>query len=143
MDVRKRVEKNVVTEYVASDGTVFGNEYYCKKHELELAQTDARDAVEKMPHFEVRPPLDDIDMDYTCYKVKDKNELENIKLAHFEADCTANDFEVSDYPAYVIAEYNDEGYGSIWSFDEIVSAARNWISSMYSRMQEAESELQH
>ena len=59
------------------------------------------------------------DEDWSWYRVESRKDTDAVILANYEKDCTANEFEPSEYPCWIVAVSDGDGYGAVYTRDEV------------------------
>lgn len=133
MKERVEIMQTTRTIYVADDGMEFNSKTQCAEHENALKQYAAEKKIRELPCFELYPPGaggHEDDDTYAWYRVSSEEELENLKTALYCDDCSANEFELFAYPAWVLAVTDGEGYGWMQTYDDYIEEMRRHLAEL-------------
>ncbi|MCD8082888.1 MAG: hypothetical protein LUE86_05015 [Clostridiales bacterium] len=102
----------------------------------EAVRGEAQAYIQALPHIEDKPPLTTDDRMYDWYYVSDPEELAAVKLALYDPDGTAFDQEIDQYPTWILAVSDSEGYGDIdlHSAEEMIEMYSKYIGKLVSQM---------
>lgn len=130
-------EETVVTcEYfVAKDGRKFSLKERCLRHEEELEREATTERVKALKHFEYCAPYGD--ENFQWFYVENEADLKDVILVSLNEDersysnHTVDDIlEQRKFPLWVVAITDDDGYGDVWSADEILKAHETFITNV-------------
>lgn len=126
------------TVYIADDGKEFPTKSSCIDYENVVRRMNALGRIADLPHFGLYAPgagnFDD-DPTWTWYKISSEEDLDDIKVALYCNDASANEFETDVYPTWVLAVVDDMGYGWIETYDDYIEEVRSHIAELDARIE--------
>lgn len=113
-------EHHVVTTtiYIADDNERFESEADCKAHDAMLARKEAENRVKALPGFYFTAPLCTGDETWQWLYIRDEKELNDVLTTLFAENSGVWDVKPSNIPGWIVAVYDDDGYGSVYTLEE-------------------------
>ena len=140
MTVKETLETTVKKTYIADDGTQFDYKEQCIQYEKNNTVFASEVRMGKLPHFYADPLFGDIDYNFMWYYVSSEDDVNDIKIALFDDDAAAWEFEWHDYPCWVLAYYC-EGAGDIMTYAEYTVSLNDELMDTKKRMKELVSDV--
>jgi hypothetical protein len=101
-------QEQIITTYIAEDGTEFKTQKECEQYEKNLLINQLEQKAMSIKHINYTPPFADDDHDYVWFYVKNQEEVKAIEdYYNLDADYGLQ-FDVKSFPEWVGVE---EGFG--------------------------------
>ncbi len=113
MKIEKRQEVIETTVYIAGDGREFDSQEACERYEEGELFAWAQERLATLPQFCEEPPACDFYASYAWVRLDRPEDLVALKMAEFQPDSVAHDYEPPSYPCWVLYHVDDMGDGYI------------------------------
>lgn len=128
--------------YIAIDGTEFSSEAYCLDYERRLQESSDAERTESLIGFEYNPP---VGSDYCHWAlVHNEEELQSFvryylndsERSYYAYDDPSRDVDLREFPVWIVALVDDNGNGSIFTAEDLLSYYESFTESVRKQIAE-------